>query len=357
LCRLSELILELDGADRTEGRVATVVVDSFDPRRHGAPWAPRSHRLLVLPAWQSCSVSDVAEAFEAQRPRLFWLAYRLLGSASEAEDAVQDAFLRLHAANQVLIESVPAWLTKAVTNLCLNRLTSARARREIYCGPWLPEPVVTSDRALGPLETAEQRELVSIALLSLMERLSPTERAAFVLREAFEYSHFEIAEILEMSEANVRQLHRRARQRLGEPLPRFQPGLAQWRRVVDRFFTAARGGDVAGLVEILTANVTSTTDGGGRMAAARRPITGRDRTARYLARVFSRPIPQLGLRLDVAEVNADPAMLVFDGATLAAVLCFEIIGDQIAALQVLANPDKLRFLAGQLSHPAGLPGS
>jgi RNA polymerase sigma-70 factor (TIGR02957 family) len=302
-------------------------------------------------------VSQVVEDFEAQRPRLFWLAYRLLGSASEAEDAVQDAYLRLHAADAELIESLPAWLTKAVTNLCLNRLTSARARREVYPGPWLPEPVLTDDRTLGPQETAEQRESVSIALLSLMERLGPTERAAFVLREAFAYSHSEIAEILEMSEANARQVYRRARQRLGEPRQRFQPDVAQWRRLVDRFFTAARAGDVAGLVEILTDDATSTADGGGKVAAARRPISGRDRMANYVARVFSRNIAELGLRLDVAEVNGEPAMLAFDGETLAGVLCFEITADRIAALRVLANPDKLQFLAAQLSHPAGLSGS
>jgi RNA polymerase sigma-70 factor (ECF subfamily) len=300
---------------------------------------------------------DVAADFEAQRPRLFWLAYRLLGSASEAEDAVQDAYLRLHAADSSLIESLPAWLTKAVTNLCLNRLTSARARREVYPGPWLPEPVLTDDRTPGPQETAEQRESVSIALLSLMERLSPIERAAFVLREAFAYSHSEISEILQTSEANVRQSYRRARQRLGEPRQRFHADVGQWQRLVDRFFTAASAGDVAGLVEILTANVTSTADGGGKVAAARRPISGRDRTAHYVARVFSRNIAQLGLRLDVAEINGERAMLAFDGESLTGVLCFEIVDDQIAALRILANPDKLRFLAGQLSHPAGLPGS
>src|ERR1700757_2732146 len=302
------------------------------------------------------SVSELVEDFEAQRPRLFWLAYRLLGSASEAEDAVQDAYLRLHGADPAFIESLPAWLTKAVTNLSLNRLTSARARREVYPGPWLPEPVLTDDRTLGPQETAEQRETVSIALLSLMERLNPTERAAFVLREAFAYSHFEIAEILELSAANVRQVYRRARQRLGEPRQRFQPDLAQWRRLVDRFFTAASAGDVAGLVEILTDNVTSTADGGGQVAAARRPISGRDRMAHYVARVFGRNMARAGMRLDIAEVNGEPAMLAFEGDTLAGVLCFEIIGDQIAALRAMGTPDKLRFLAGQLSHPAGLPG-
>jgi RNA polymerase sigma-70 factor (TIGR02957 family) len=302
-------------------------------------------------------VSDLAQDFEAQRPRLFWLAYRLLGSASEAEDAVQDAYLRLHGADPVLIESLPAWLTKAVTNLCLNRLTSARARREVYPGPWLPEPVLTEHRTLGPQETAEQRETVSIALLSLMERLNPTERATFVLREAFAYSHSEVAEILEMSEANARQLYRRTRQRLGEPRRRFRPDLAQWRRLVDRFFTAASAGDVTGLVEILTADVSSTADGGGKVAAARRPVSGRERTANYLARALSKNLPKLRLRLDFAEVNGEPAVLAFDGDTLSGVLCFEITGGQIAALRILANPDKLRFLAAQLSHPADLSGS
>ena len=302
-------------------------------------------------------MSELAEDFQAQRPRLFWLAYRLLGSASEAEDAVQDAYLRLHAADPTRIESLPAWLTKAVTNLCLNRLTSARARREVYPGPWLPEPVLTDVRILGPQETAEQRETVSIALLSLMERLNPNERATFVLREAFAYSHSEIAEILEMSEANARQLYRRARQRVGEPRRRFQPDLAQWRRLVDRFFTAASAGDVAGLVEILTDDVTSTADGGGKVAAARRPVSGRERTANYLARALSRNLPQLRLRLDVAEVNGEPALLAFDGDTLSGVLCFEVTDDRIAALRILANPDKLRFLAEQLSHPADLSGS
>jgi RNA polymerase sigma-70 factor (ECF subfamily) len=302
-------------------------------------------------------VGDVAEDFEAQRPRLFWLAYRLLGSASEAEDAVQDAYLRLHIADRALIESLPPWLTKVVTNLCLSRLTSARARREVYPGPWLPEPVLTDDRSMGPQETAEQRESVSIALLSLMERLNPNERAAFVLREAFAYSHFEIAQILETSEPNVRQVYRRARQRLGESRQRFQPDLEQWGRLVDRFFTAARAGDVAGLVEILTADVTSTADGGGKVAAARRPISGRDQMARYVAGAFSRSVPQLDLRLDVAEVNGEPAVLAFDGETLAGVLCFEIVGDQIAALRAVANPDKLRFIARQLSHLADLSGS
>jgi RNA polymerase sigma-70 factor (TIGR02957 family) len=294
--------------------------------------------------------------FEVQRPRLFRLAYQLLGSASEAEDAVQDAYLRLHAADHAGIRSLPAWLTKVVTNLCLNQLTSARARRESYVGPWLPEPVATGGEALGPLETVEQRDSISIALLTLMERLSPAERAAFVLREAFAYGHSEIADVLDTSEANARQLHRRARQRLGEPGPRFRPDPAHWRSVVERFLTASRSGDVAGLVAMLADNVTSTADGGGKISAARRIVVGRDRVARYLAGALSRPIPDVRLDLD-AEVNGEPAVLGFVGPALAGVLFFDTRGDQVEALRIVANPDKLQFLGRQLSHPVGLLGS
>jgi RNA polymerase sigma-70 factor (TIGR02957 family) len=300
-------------------------------------------------------MTAVAEEFEAQRPLLFGLAYRLLGSAAEAEDAVQDAYLRLHAADRAAIGSLRAWLTKVVTNLCLNQLTSARARRESYVGPWLPEPVITGDGTLGPLETTEQRDSVSIALLTLMERLSPGERAAFVLREAFGYSHREIADMLETSDAKARQLHHRARQRLDEPAPRFRPDPAQWRDLVERFFTACRSGDVTRLVPMLTADVTSTADGGGKVAAARRPVVGRDRVARYLAGALSRPLPEVQLQFGV-EVNGEPAVLGFTDSVLAGVLFFQTDGDRVAALRVVANPDKLRFVARQLSHTAGLTG-
>ena len=300
-------------------------------------------------------MTAVADEFESQRPRLFGIAYRLLGSAAEAEDAVQDAYLRLHAADRARIAALPAWLTKVVTNLCLNRLTSARARREIYVGPWLPEPVITSDGTLGPLETTELRDSVSIALLSLLERLGPGERAAFVLREAFGYSHRDIGEILETSEANARQLHHRAQQHPGDPASRFQPDPARWRSLVDRFLTACRSGDVAGLVPMLTADVTSTADGGGKVAAARRPVVGRDRVARYLAGAFTRPFPEVQLQFDVA-VNGEPAVLRFIDSVLAGVLFFQTDGDRVAALRVVANPDKLRFAARQLSQNAGLSG-
>jgi RNA polymerase sigma-70 factor (ECF subfamily) len=301
-------------------------------------------------------VTDLAAEFETHRPLLFGLAYRLLGSASEAEDAVQDTYLRLHGADRNAIRSLRAWLIKALTNLCLNELTSARVRRESYPGPWLPEAVFTADGALGPLETVEQRESVSIALLTVMERLTSAERAAFVLREAFAYSHSDIADILDTSEANARQLHRRARQRLEEPKPRFRPDPAHWRALVERFLDAARGGDVNGLAAMLADHVSSTADGGGQVGAARRIVTGRDRVARYLAGGFRRVVIDVRLDFD-AEVNGEQAVLAFVGPALAAVLFFDISDDRVAALRILANPDKLRFLGAQLSHPVGLPGS
>lgn len=301
-------------------------------------------------------MTDLAAEFENHRPLLFGLAYRLLGSASEAEDAVQDTYLRLHGADRNAIRSLRAWLIKALTNLCLNELTSARVRRESYPGPWLPEAVFTADGALGPLETVEQRESVSIALLTVMERLTSAERAAFVLREAFAYSHSDIADILDTSEANARQLHRRARQRLEEPKPRFRPDPAHWRALVERFLDAARGGDVNGLAAMLADHVSSTADGGGQVGAARRIVTGRDRVARYLAGGFRRVVIDVRLDFD-AEVNGEQAVLAFVGPALAAVLFFDISDDRVAALRILANPDKLRFLGAQLSHPVGLPGS
>ncbi len=213
--------------------------------------------------------------------------------------------------------------------------------------------MLTADGALGPLETVEQRDSVSLALLTLMERLTPAERAVFVLREAFAYRHREIAEFLDVSEANSRQLYGRARQRLGDPRPRCAPDWAQWRRLVECFLAAARGGDAAELRELLAADVTSTPDGGGKVGAARRTVVGRDRVARYLAGAMSRLAPT-GLELFLAEVNAAPAVLGFEGGELRGVLALEIADGHVHAVHIAANPDKLSYVARQfaaLSHP------
>ena len=297
------------------------------------------------------------EEFEAQRPRLFGLAYRLLGSAMDAEDVVQDAYLRWQGADAPSIAAPQAWLAKVVTNLSLNRLASARARRERYAGPWLPEPVLTEDGTLGPLEDVTQRESVSLALLILLERLTPAERAVFVLREAFGYSHGETAQILELSEANCRQLQRRARDRLASQRPRFSPAPEQWRTLAGRFLAAARAGDLRSLERMLAEDVIAWTDGGGKVAAARRPVAGRARVARYLAGGIGKF--GTGAQAVFAEVNGEPAILGVSGGTVVGVLVLEVSGGEISALRAVANPDKLRFAARQamgLSHLKSLPG-
>jgi RNA polymerase sigma-70 factor (ECF subfamily) len=273
---------------------------------------------------------------------LFGLAYRLLGSADEAEDAVQDAYLRWDRADRAAIEHPDAWLAKVVTNLCLNRLTAARATRERYLGPWLPEPVPTD--VLGPMETAEQRDSVSLALLTLLERLTPAERAVFVLREAFGYSHGEVAQVMEVSEANCRQLYRRATQHLADHRVRFQPSREQRERLASRFLAAAQNGDLRGLEELLAEDVTSWADSGGHLPTARRPVVGRDNVARYLMGTW-RKVPG---EIDFAftEVNAGTAVVASMAGQPLAVVALEFDGEQIAGVRILANPEKLSRLAG-----------
>lgn len=279
---------------------------------------------------------------------MFGLAYRMLGSAEEAEDVVQDAYLRWNGADRSAIGRPAAWLAKVVTNLCLNRLTSAGARREQYPGPWLPEPVVTEGGALGPLESAEQRDAVSAALLVLLERLTPTERAVYVLREAFAYSHREIAEVLDVSEANSRQLYRRAAGHVAAPGTRRTAGDERLHReLVESFVAAAREGDVAGLEKLLAAEATWWSDGGGVVTAARRPIEGREKVLRFLAGLLPRYVDELVL--GTAELNGAPAMVAWVGGTLLATASFEVRRGAIVAVHSMVNPAKLAYAARQLS--------
>ncbi|MEV6943600.1 RNA polymerase sigma-70 factor [Streptomyces sp. NPDC051172] len=294
--------------------------------------------------------SATADEFETHRPRLFGLAYRMLGSAEEAEDAVQDAYLRFSGAGRTGIEYPAAWLAKVVTNLCLTRLTSARARREHYVGTWLPEPVVTSDGALGPLESAEQRDAVSMAMLILLERLSPTERAVYVLWEAFGYGHREIAGVLDLSEANCRQLYRRAVQRVGENRSRFEPAPERQEELVTSFLTAARDGDLAGLEKLLTADVVWSSDGGGKVSAARRPVDGLDKVARLSVGGAERFAA--GLDFTAAEVNGETGLAAWAGDTLVGTVAFEVRDGLIAHIRVVVNPDKLGFVRRQLTRAA-----
>ncbi|MFI7222414.1 RNA polymerase sigma factor SigJ [Nonomuraea angiospora] len=289
-----------------------------------------------------------AEVFEGQRARLFGLAYRLLGSAAEAEDLVQETYLRWSRVTGP-VEVPAAWLTRVITNLCLSRLTSARRQRESYAGPWLPEPVLTADGALGPLETVEQRESVSMGVLILLERLTPVERAVFVLREGFGHSHAEIAGVLGIEEAHSRQLHRRARAHVGEPRKRFESDREQHRRIVRRFLEAAARGDVAALERLLADDVIAWTDGGGSVTAARRPVYGLGKVARYLGGFVTRP-EAAGVVVEFLEVNGEPAALIRGpGGNLLAIMTMELDGDHVAAVRTTVNPAKLVFAGAQLA--------
>ncbi|MEV4110581.1 RNA polymerase sigma factor SigJ [Nonomuraea sp. NPDC049695] len=291
--------------------------------------------------------SGSVEVFEGQRVRLFGLAYRLLGSASEAEDMVQETYLRWSRASGP-VEVPAAWLTKVITNLCLNQLASARRQRESYAGPWLPEPVLTADGALGPLETVEQRESVSLGVLILLERLTPTERAVFVLREAFGHSHAEIGDILDVDEAHSRQLHRRARAHVGEPRKRFESDREHHRRIVKGFLEATMTGDVAALERLLAEDVVAWADGGGA-TAARRPVLGLAKVVRYLGGLPSRP-EAAGVRAEVLDVNGEPAVLVRGpGGDVVAIMALEVAGDRVVAIRTMVSPAKLAFTAAQLA--------
>ncbi|WP_405446448.1 RNA polymerase sigma-70 factor [Streptomyces erythrochromogenes] len=294
-------------------------------------------------------VTASAADFEEHRPRMFGIAYRMLGSAAEAEDIVQDAYLRWDSADRAAIEHPGAWLAKVVTNLCLNSLTSARAKRESYVGPWLPEPVLTGDGTLGPLESAEQRDSVSMALLLLLEQLTPVERAVYVLREAFAYSHRETATLLDLGEANCRQIYRRAAgrvaaQREATPEKRFSADPERWHGLVESFLTAAQSGDLTRLEGVLAADVRYVSDGGGVVNAARRPILGRDNVARFAMGAMAKYVA--GVPVSVAEVNGSPALLFGE----VAVLLVEFENGLVSGISTVVNPEKLEFLRRQLSH-------
>ena len=303
---------------------------------------------MERPAPAESAPGDRVAIFEEHRSRLFGLAYRMLGSAAEAEDIVQEAYLRWDGATS--IRSPRSWLTKVATNLCLNQLSSARVRREQYVGPWLPEPVLTEGGVLGPVEALEQRESVSMAVLVLLERLNPVERAVFVLREAFGHGHQEIAEILEIEEVHSRQLLHRARKHVAEHRTPNALNVAQHRSIVEAFISATRSGDVTGLETLLAADVVAWSDGGGATTAARRPVRGRSKVLRYLIGIGRRPEAR-GVASQVAQVNGEPALLIWEGSTLIAVAAVEVAAGRIGAIRIVLNDAKLSFAAAQAAPP------
>ncbi len=278
------------------------------------------------------------------RPLLFSIAYRMVGSVSEAEDIVQEAFLRHHraVAEHVQIDHPKAYLSTVTTRLAIDHLRSARVRREHYVGPWLPEPLVADERTPDPGEQAELSDSLSLAFLVLLERLSPVERAAFLLREVFGYPYDEIASVLERSEDNVRQLVSRARRHVESERPRFDVSRQAHAEITDRFVAACRTGDTEGLVELLAADVVAYTDGGGKVQAARIPVAGRDRVARFLVAVASPERAGEDLAFEHVDVNGVPGVLVRDGdGQPTGVLSLQLAGGLIRGVRIVSNPDKL----------------
>ena len=295
--------------------------------------------------------------FERLRGRLFGIAYRMLGTATDAEEILQDAWVRWQGVDHATVRDPDAYLAKVVTNLSMKELTSARVRRETYVGEWLPEPVLTGRAefdALGPLEVVAERESVSFALLLLLERLTPAERAAYVLHEAFAYGYREVAELIGTSEANARQLASRAGKRIAAGSRREQPvDRAGWQKLVERFLAAARLGEIEELEQLLAEDVVSTADGGGKVIAARNAIAGRDRVARYLIGTLQHF--GAGIEARLAEANGRPALVAVGPAGVVAICFVEAGPDGVSDLRVVMNPDKLAFAASQLSRIGRLP--
>jgi len=296
-----------------------------------------------------------ADTFEVHRPKLFAVAYRMLGSASEAEDAVQDAWLRYATSERSDVRSPEAFLTTIVTRLCLDRLKSARASREQYVGPWLPEPILTDERP-GPESAAELAESVSLAFMVLLETLSPEERAAFLLREVFEYDSREVGDMLKTSPENARQLVHRAKARLGDRRAHARVTVGdrdRKRRIVERFAAALRDGDKDALTDVLAEDVVLVSDGGGKVSAARRPLAGRTDVLRLLTGIHriatSEGIVLDRIRLDVVDVNGDPAVSIRIDGRVDSIYTCSFDRDTISAFRIVRNPDKLRYIEKQLA--------
>jgi RNA polymerase sigma-70 factor (ECF subfamily) len=278
---------------------------------------------------------DGLSAFADVRPRLFGIAYRMLGSVAEAEDIVQDAWLRWQLTDRRVVENPAAFLATTTTRLCINLIQSAPSRRETYTGTWLPEPVDTSgDPSLG----AERAEALKFAVVVLLEKLSPTERAAYVLREAFDYSYRQIADILQMEEANTRQLVSRARKHIADGR-RTPASSSEQRRFLEAFIVAAQKGDLVALESLFAEDVVSYSDGGGLVRAARVPVLGRERVAKFIA-AFSSHFWQ-GVRLAWVEVNGQESILISRYGEPVGLVTTEASEHGIHQIMWLMRPSKL----------------
>ena len=301
-----------------------------------------------LPTWDD---TKAAEVFNGHRGLLTSVAYRVLGRWSDAEDVVQDAWLRWSGADYASVEDPKAYLVTVTTRLAIDQLRKAQTRKESYVGPWLPEPVLTRDGADSAPDAADRVVLddtVSLAMLLVMETLSPLERAVFVLREAFDYSFAEIAAMLDRTEAAVRQLLVRARNHVHEKRPRYPLDDVKRQSIAERFLAACVGGEIAPLLELLSPEITLISDGGGVVSAATRPVVGLDHVSRFLLGVVQKVSTYLeegvDLRIEVARsaVNGDPALVMFVDDKILYVYALDLDADgRIRTVFVMANPSKL----------------
>lgn len=278
------------------------------------------------------------------RPRLLGLAYRMLGDFDEAEDAVQEAYLRWQSANEEEIRSPEAWLVTVVTRLAVDRLRALKAERVNYPGPWLPEPIAMDvsmlpDRGSAPNDGVEMASDLSIALLVLLEQLRPEERAAFLLREVFDTSYEEISRILERSEDAIRQMVHRARTRVHAGRPRVALAPGEHERLLDEFRNALAADDAEGVLALLTPDVVLTSDGGGRARAARNRLTGPDRVSRFLLGVTRK----FGQGYELTRLNGEPALVAIQKGVVTSAYSFEVDGRGIRAVHIMRNPEKLVY--------------
>jgi RNA polymerase sigma-70 factor (ECF subfamily) len=285
------------------------------------------------------------ESFDRHRRLLFTVAYQMLGSVADAEDVVQDTWLRWSAADRDDVDDGRAYLVRIASRLALDRLRSARSRRETYVGPWLPEPLATEPAAEpDPADAAELGEQISLALLVVLETLSPVERAVFVLREVFGLPTAEVARVLGRSEAAVRQLAHRAREHVEARQPRFDTDRRAQREVTEQFFAAIAGGDVDALIAVLSPGVVLVSDGGGKVSAARRPILGAEKVARFIVGIAAKGLEIPDLRVRLTEVNGALAVAAWVGSEPFVVISPVVERDRVEQVLVVANPDKLAGL-------------
>jgi len=281
------------------------------------------------------------DTFTEYRPLLFSIAYRMLGSVMDAEDVVQETYLRWEKAVGDEVESPKAYLSTIVTRLCIDQLRSARVQREQYIGPWLPEPLITED-STDMEDKVVLAESLSMAFLVVLESLGPVERAAFLLREVFDYEYAEMASILDKSEANCRQLVRRARQHVAERRPRFDATTTQAQEIAAQFMHATQSGDTTKLLDLLSADATLWSDGGGKVSAARNPIYGAEKIARFMLGVMTK-MPQ-GFSSRLTTLNGQPGIISYDNGRPFQAATFEIIDGKVCGIRAVNNPDKLQRL-------------